>query len=213
MLPKVPMELVIVASNRSKIRHLKECIKSLAPSLAVRSFLEFFPLHMIQDGDVFDLSEHAMQKALYGLEKTGLPCLADESLLVIPSLWSHKEAFHKKRKGLLSDRLLPDTKFLLKELQGKEGLERDCYVESALALALPGKPPAVYHSLVRQEGSMADKEKGSGDLDFDSLFLKHEYNKTLSELAESTRIRISHRRKGLQKLIPFVERMSHALSS
>lgn len=207
------MELVIVSANRRKTWHLKECIKSLAPSLSIRSFLEFSPLHLLQDGDVLDLSEHAMQKALFGFKKTGLPCLADESLLVIPALWSHKEAFQEKRKRFLSNQLLPDTKSVVKALEGKEGLERVCYIESALALVLPGHSPVVHHALVRQEGPLADVEKGAGDFDFDSLFLKHDYNKTLSELSDSTRIRISHRRKGLQKLIPFVERMNHALSS
>ena len=200
------MELVIVSSSRMKIRHLKECIRSIDPTIQVRSFLEFAELQLLQDKEFQDLAEQAMQKALYGVQKTGLPCIADETLLVVSSLDSQKSAFTKKGQWEISDHLLPDTKALLKDLKGKEGLDRSCYLESALALALPGDPPAVYHALTRQEGAIADNERGASTCDFDSLFLKHDYNKTLSELPEATRIRISHRRKGLEKLLLYFEK-------
>ena len=200
------MVRVIVSSNRSKIRHLKECIKSLFPTIVVRSFLEFSEVAILQDNDFHDLSEYAMKKALYGVQKTNLPSLADETLLVVPAIETHKEAFLKKQKSALAHTLLPDAKSLLKSMKEKDGLERTCYLESALALALPGNPPEVHHTIVRQEGSLAEEERGGGTFDFDSLFLKHDYKKTLSEMPESMLVRISHRRKGLEKLIPFYER-------
>jgi len=196
-----------------KIRHLKECIKNISPTVSVRSFLEFSELTLLQDNEFHDLTEYAMQKVLYGVQKTGLPCLSDETLLVIPSLDTQKTAFSKKRQWTLSEQLLPDTQTLLKTLQGKEGLERSCYLETALALALPGNPPVMYHALVRQEGSLAEQERGAGNFDFDSIFLKHDYNKTFSELPEATRIRISHRRKGLEKLLPHFERFKTLASN
>ena len=207
------MELIIVSSNRAKIRHIRECIKCISPTMHVRSFLEFAEMAFLQDNEFCELKEQAIQKALYGVQKTGLPCIADETILVISSLDTQKSAFKKKQHWALSNNLLPDIRSIIQSLQGKEGLERSCYLETALALVLPGNPPTVHHILVRQEGSLAEKELGACNFDFDSLFLKHDYNKTLSELPESTRIRISHRRKGLEKLLPFFERYKNSASS
>ena len=55
------------------------------------------------------------------------------------------------------------------------------------------------------EGMIAAEERGRSGFGYDALFLKHEYSKTFSELDEETKNMISHRRKALDKLLPFLE--------
>lgn len=219
------MEIVIASANRAKIRHIRECIKSISSTVQTRSFVECihaspskkevletkdaqpnrpvdFPLSSMVEKDSPFAAAHslAIEKALHGLHMTGLPCLADETLLIVPALGSIETAFHQKDLWKQSKQLLPDTKSLLQSLQGKKELDRFCYLETVLVLALPGTSPTIQTVHVRQEGSLAEEERGSASFDFGSLFIKHEYNKTLSELPEATLTRISHRRKGLEKL-------------
>ena len=44
------------------------------------------------------------------------------------------------------------------------------------------------------------QDKGGSGFGYDSLFVKHGYNKSFAELGESIKNRVSHRRKALDKL-------------
>ena len=78
--------------------------------------------------------------------------------------------------------------------------QRFAYFECAVALASPdGTVKKCTHGIC--EGEIVCQEKGRGGFGYDSLFLKHEYNKTFAEIEESIKNRISHRRKALDKMM------------
>ena len=140
------------------------------------------------------------------MQQLTLPCLADETLLIVPALGMEKPALEQKRSHAHSGKMLPNTKALLQALQGKEGLQRAAYLETTLTLALPSQEPELHHTTTRQEGYISEEERGAAHFDFGSVFMKHDYNKTLSELSETTQIRISHRSKGLERLLALFEK-------
>lgn len=203
--------LVIVSSNRAKYLHIRDCIKSIRPNIDLRCSLEFtYPPMPEAEEPSTSLEEIAKKKALHVMLHLSLPCLADETLLVIPSLGMNEEAFSHKKSHATSGKMLPDTKKLLHTLEGREGLNRSAYLETALALALPKAEPELLCAISRQEGCIAEQEKGSAQFDFGSVFMKHEYNKTLSELPATTQIRISHRTKALEKLLAHLEKWARS---
>jgi len=63
----------------------------------------------------------------------------------------------------------------------------------------------ITHSSARMEGTIAYEEEGPANSDFASVFLKHEYSKTLAQLPQSVLARISHRRKACEKLGPSLQ--------
>ena len=86
--------------------------------------------------------------------------------------------------------------------QFKEG-ERDAYLECAIAIASPHELKRVVTA--RTEGRLAEVERGKIMFEFDTIFIKHDYSKTIGELAPSIRARISHRRKAVERLLPLIE--------
>jgi len=87
-------------------------------------------------------------------------------------------------------------------MQGKPKYERAAYLESCVAcVSAEGK---IKKGTGRVEGSITDSERGKASFEFDTIFVKHDYMKTLAELSESVRLRISHRRKAIEKLISFL---------
>jgi len=190
------MDLVIASSNSSKVRELRSILEELFPNLRIRSLIEFpdfCPLSKTKES----FEENAIEKALHAAQQLNRPCITDESGLVIPYLGNEKISLERK-KNIAEGKKLPDTKTLLNDLQGVDEGNREAFLECVLAFAMPGS--LIRTSSARIEGYIAQEEMGPATFDFSSIFIKHEYSKTLAKLPESVQLRISHRRKACEKL-------------
>jgi XTP/dITP diphosphohydrolase len=195
------MELVIASKNTEKVRELRSLLKELMPELTVRSLIEF-PDFKEGKKRSKTFEENSLEKAVYAAKELQRPCIADDSGLVIPSFGDSKESMKRKEKQPKGTRL-PDTKKLLGDLGPEEEKDRSAFLECALSFATPDKGHIKTVS-ARMEGTIATREKGPASFDFTSLFMKNDYSKTLAELPPSVLSRISHRRKALEKLFPFL---------
>lgn len=192
------MELVIASANLHKIREFREMLKPLK-GLEVLSLAQIPNYHPPEEtGSTF--LENASLKAEHAANALQMPVLADDSGLVVPALGG-KPGIHSRRYSDLSDR--DNRKKLLEAMHSFEDLERSAYFECALALAIPGKAIKTVSATI--EGVILHEERGSNGFGYDSLFLKHDYDKTLAELDEAIKNRISHRHKAFQKILPYLE--------
>jgi XTP/dITP diphosphohydrolase len=202
------MELVIASENTQKVHEIRNMLKEVAPSLLVLSLFDFPNLRQnfsqdVVDGDSFE--ENAKAKALFAANCLGKVCLADSSGIIVPALLKAGSKDYRRYEHP-SKSPISQTKALLQEMKSFSDLERQSYLECSLAIASPkGDVKSVVQ---RQEGLLAEQEKGETTFEFDSIFIKHDYSKTLGELAPSVRARISHRRKALEKLLPHILRFA-----
>lgn len=193
------MELIIASQNSMKVAELREILKELFPQITTLSlfdFQKFTPVGCTHSS----FEENATAKALHAATSLQKICLADDSGIVIPSL-SQQLYRYENNQSLATLR----TKKLLEEMQGLNELQRGAYLECCLAIATPQKLERAVSQ--RIEGLIAEKERGKLTFEFDTIFMKYDYNKTLGELTPSVRNRISHRRKALEKLLPTIERL------
>jgi XTP/dITP diphosphohydrolase len=202
------MELVIASENTQKVHEIRNMLKEVAPSLLVLSLFDFpnFRHNFSHDlADVDSFEENAKAKALFAATSLGKACLADSSGIVVPALLKAGSKSYRRFEHP-SKSPISQTKALLQEMKNYADLERQSYLECSLAIASPkGDVKSV---IQRQEGLIADEAKGETSFEFDSIFIKHDYSKTLGELAPSVRARISHRRKALEKLLPHILRFA-----
>ncbi len=192
------MDLIIATTNTSKLRELRSILRELLPEVSIRSLLDFPHFHP-ETFHHASFGENAAAKALSAAVALQMPCVADESGLVIPVLGGYQESLQRKQRQP-SGKRLPDTKQIFADLQHVEEADRSAFLECALAFATPER--VVKTVSARMEGMIAPSEHGPASFDFVSIFIKHEYNKTLAELPESVLSRISHRRKACEKLWP-----------
>jgi XTP/dITP diphosphohydrolase len=192
------MSLILATANSFKVLELRTVLEELLPTLTVRSLLDFPHFH---PEEIFEHSfeENAIAKALAAAKVLQQPCLADDSGLVIPYLGDYSESFRRKKLHAPGKKL-PDTKQLLADLHNVDDLNRTAFLECVIAFATPDG--TVKTASARMEGMISQKEQGPSSFDFTSIFIKHEYSKTLAELPESVCARISHRRKACEKLWP-----------
>lgn len=191
------MELIIASGNVHKIREYRELFKNLKgfEILSLRNFPEYASVE--ETGSSF--TENAKIKARHASSILKKWVLADDSGLVVPRLKNEPGIYSRRYAGPeASD--AENRKKLLHEMRNFQGPDRDAYFECALALCGPsdGYEKCVIGTC---EGSILTEERGRNGFGYDSLFIKHDYDKTFAELDESVKNRISHRYKAFEKLI------------
>jgi XTP/dITP diphosphohydrolase len=200
------MELIIASGNVHKIRELRDMLKSFKGlNLDVQSLLNF-PEYQAppEDGDTF--KENAEIKASHAAKALGCWVLADDSGLVIPALQGKPGVYSARYAGLEATDAENRVK-LLGEMKDLPDIDRIGYFECCLALA---SPEGILKTVSANcEGMILQEERGRHGFGYDPLFIKHDYDKTFSELDEQTKNKISHRRKALEKLLPTLEMLNN----
>ncbi len=189
------MKLLIATQNLHKVREFKTMLKEF-PNFdiySLRDYPDYTPLP--EDGSSFE--EIATEKAVDAAKKLDTLAIADDSGLVVPAIDGNPGIFSARYAG--EDATDSDNrKKLLGEMAPLKDHQRNAYFECAIAIASPeGLIKCVRGTL---EGVILKEERGRNGFGYDSLFVKHDYSKTLAELEEMLKNRISHRRKALDKL-------------
>ena len=189
------MKIVISSTNLHKIRETRAILKQSfrCDFLSLHDFPDYTPPE--ETGLTFE--ENAFLKAIHASKALKSWVIADDSGLVIPSLNNEpgvKSARYAGEKATDKE----NREKLIKALEKLDESERTGYFVCALALASP-------EGIIKQvkascEGTLLTSPRGSGGFGYDPLFIKYDYNKTLAQLDEETKNRISHRRKALEKL-------------
>lgn len=196
------MEIVLASRNLHKIREFRDM---LSPILgldidSLLSYPDYAPPH--ESGSTFE--ENAQIKALHAAKMLNKIVLADDSGLVVPVLGGAPGVISRRYAG--GDATDRDNRLkLLRELEGKTGVERQAYFECCLIVA--GPEGVLKTAKGHVEGFITEEEKGRNGFGYDSLFMKHDYDKTFAELSDDVKNRISHRRKAIDMLFAFLENL------
>lgn len=196
------MELVIASTNLHKIRELREMLKCLKDFKADILSLHNFPHYQPPIEEGTNLQEICKVKAEHAAKALNKWVLADDSGLFVPSI-GNAPGIHSKRYSGEDATDSENRQKLLKAMIHLFEDKRHAYCECCLAIASPEGIKKIVTGTC--EGFVATEEKGRRGFGYDSLFIKHEYDKTFAEVEENTKNRISHRRKAFEKLIPTLE--------
>lgn len=202
------MKLVIASRNIHKIREIRAMLKNqeLWDLFSLIDFPQYTPPE--EKGETFE--ENASLKATHAAKALNTYALADDSGLVVPILGGDPGVRSARYAGeSATDR--DNRKKLLEALKGVKEEDRDAYYECCIALSGPDGLERCVSA--RCEGTILEGERGGQGFGYDSLFLKHEYNKTFAELNEATKNQVSHRRKALDKILVKLEALARELAA
>jgi XTP/dITP diphosphohydrolase len=197
------MELVIASTNVHKIREFRSMLKKCA-KFDLLSLIDF-PGYVQPEETGTTMKDNAILKAEHAAIALQRHVIADDSGLVIPALNGAPGVYSRRYAGENATDKENRRKLLL-ELKGMHDTARQGYYECWIALASPQGLEKSVKGI--SEGMITDQEKGSTGFGYDSIFIKHEYGKTYAELDEEIKNRISHRRRALDKLMPFLEALA-----
>lgn len=199
------MTLVLATKNRGKVAELRTLLSGLP--LDVRTVDEIAPNlpAVIEDGATFE--ENAILKAQAVADATKLVTLADDSGLEVDALGG--------RPGVRSARFAGEgatdaenNAALLVALEDVHGAERHARFRSVVAIVDPfaaGAAPIVAEG--KCEGTIAREPRGLGGFGYDPLFVLEGDERSMAELSEDDKNRVSHRGKAARAVIRHLEAM------
>ncbi len=196
------MELVVATRNAGKLKEIRRLLEPL--NVSVLS-LDRFPGAPDVEEDGATFASNAAKKAEAIARFTGLPCLADDSGLVVDSLQGRPGVHSARFSGVDADDLSNNRK-LLDEMARVPENQRQAAFCCVMALCLPGEPTRFFEG--RVEGLILGQGRGDGGFGYDPLFWLHEYGCTMAELPIDIKNRISHRGQALRQALQFLSASS-----
>jgi len=194
------MQIIIASKNKGKIKEIKAFFKNL--DIRWLTFEDFSSFPDIEEtGSSF--MENAKLKAKKIAEYTNKLTLADDSGLAVDYLKGSPGIKSSRYSGM--DTTDKDNRAkLLKELKHVcDVKERKAKFICSMVLWDPKRGPIFETSNVC-EGFIGKVEAGSGGFGYDSVFFPAGYRKTMAQLTQEEKNRISHRGSALKKLHKFV---------
>ena len=204
------MKIVLATSNSDKVREIKDFLKDYE-IYALREICE--PFEIAEDGATF--AANALIKARAVQAKLRELNLADEFIALSDDSGISVEALGG-RPGIYSARFSDMNK--RGQITGKSATDasnRAKLMAELNALNLTSSP-AFYTACIAisskfgdytthgfMYGKAIDEERGTNGFGYDALFIPDGFTKTLGELDNETKLKISHRSKGLE-LIKYV---------
>lgn len=192
-------KIIIATKNEGKYKEFTKIIVNLIGDNLVDNII-FAPdvadLIVEETGKTY--AENAMLKARAWAEKTGLPCLADDSGLEVMAL--------EGAPGLYSSRVVPGrdvdkVEWLLSMLDGEA--DRRARFVAALALCVPGEYTIITEGCCL--GNIAEGLSGNGGFGYDPVFVPEGYERTFAELPAEVKNEISHRAEAFRKLAKIIQ--------
>lgn len=196
-------EIVIASGNVHKIREFREMFKS-TKNFELYSLLNF-PNYTppVENGTTF--YENAVIKAKHAATTLNKWVIADDSGLVVPALQGAPGINSRYYAGKdASD--ADNRKKLLNEMSHLTEESRSAFFECCIVLCSQTGETKAFSGVC--EGIVLTEEKGSQGFGYDSLFLKHGYDKSFAELGDAIKNRISHRQKAFCKLALALESLN-----
>ncbi len=196
-------KLVLATRNSGKLVEMRRLLEPTGMTVVGLADLPEMP-DVVEDGATF--TENACKKAETIARLTGLPCLADDSGLVVEFLSGRPGVYSARYAGEgASD--ADNNRKLLEDMTGVPPERRQAAFQCVMALCLPGEATHTFQGHVA--GVILNAPQGEGGFGYDPLFLVEELGQTMAQLPLDAKNRISHRGQALRQVLTFLTGQSN----
>jgi len=185
----LPDRVVIGTKNPDKLGEMRAVLSVAAPSVEIVDGLEWPDVP--ETGAT--LEENALLKARAVADATGHAAIADDTGLEVDAL-DGRPGVHTARFAGIDASYAENRLALLEALDGRD--DRTARFRTVMALVGPGIGETTVEGVL--EGRIPTAERGDGGFGYDSIF--EVGGRTLAEIPEAEKNRISHRAVALNAL-------------
>jgi XTP/dITP diphosphohydrolase len=192
------MNRVVIASNNpGKVRELTALLEPLGLDAAPQS--DFAVTEAEEPHSTF--LENALAKARHAANVTGLPALADDSGLCVPTLFGEPgvhSAYYAGRDGNREERDARNNAKLVEQLRATQ--DRSAFYYCVLVLVRHVDDPTPLVADGTWHGQIVLAPRGVNGFGYDPYFLVRGAHLTAAQLDAAEKNRVSHRGQALSQL-------------
>lgn len=185
------MKLVLATSNKGKVREIKELYKDFEV-IPYSELIEEFEI--VEDADTF--KENALIKAravFEALNDEDIVVIADDSGISVDVLGGAPGIYSARYAG--SDANDKDNLYkLINDIKSKNVTSSPAHYTAAIAIVTSKNECSVHGWMY---GNALTETRGDGGFGYDPMFVPDGYDKTLGELDDEIKKKLSHRSKAL----------------
>jgi XTP/dITP diphosphohydrolase len=192
-------QLLIATHNNDKVLEIHPLLADLGIELLT---LDNVPAIEPVEEDGETLEENAVKKARVVFEKTGIPCLADDTGLEVYYL--------NNAPGVISSRFsgqnatyASNVRMLLALMKGVPERRRSARFRCIVAFAAPESVTRTAEGIC--PGSILESPRGEGGFGYDPVFRPDGYRQTFAEMPVAVKNTLSHRAVAIRTMYPVLE--------
>ena len=194
------VEIIIATKNKGKVKEFNYFFKNI--DISFRSLNDCFLIKkIIENGYTFE--ENAIIKAKTTAEILKKPVIADDSGLQVDYLNGAPGIYSSRYSGPNATDKTNREKLLDELINLKLFKERTARFVISLVF-WDYKRGLIFKTNAACEGKIGFKEQGTSGFGYDSIFIPDGFEKTMAELTDDEKNRISHRGKALLKFRKFL---------
>jgi XTP/dITP diphosphohydrolase len=195
-------QLLLATANRKKLAELQRILDGELGAARIGLIglgdLDGYP-DVPETGLTF--GENALLKARAGVERTGLPTVADDSGLAVDALNGMPGVFSARWAGKHGDDRA-NLELVLAQISDVPEEHRGAAFVCAAALVLPNGREHLVEG--RQTGRLLRAGRGTGGFGYDPVFVGDGQNRSNAELPPDEKDAISHRGRALRELAKII---------
>jgi len=193
--------VVLATGNAGKLREMRAILAS--HGLVVIAQSEFGIEPPAEDGNSY--LANALIKARHAASLSGLPAIADDSGLEVDALGGRPGLHTARYAGPQADERANNDR-LLSELAGIAPPARTARYRCAMVFVRSAADPEPIVADASWAGSIGLERKGAGGFGYDPLFIVAGGSRTVAEMPEIEKNRVSHRGQALTALAAAMQR-------
>ncbi len=195
---KPSSRVVVASSNKGKLEEFEHILPSLGWSITPQGDLGIEPAE--ETGSTF--VENALQKARHASSISGLPAIADDSGLVVPSLGG-EPGLRSSRYSSGSDQ--DNNLLLLNNMISLSGSDRSAFFFAVIVWLQHSQDPTPIIAEARWPGYVGHRMSGRGGFGYDPLFYPQGSNETAAQMSREEKVKKGHRGKAMRVLMQKLE--------
>lgn len=191
------MKLLFASSNEHKIAEIKALLPHGFQLISLKEIQFYDDIPETAD----TLEGNAIQKATFLADKMNIPCFADDSGLIIPSLNGEPGVYSARYAG---DHRNADDNMNLVLDKLRDQNERNAHFATVIALYIHHK---VHIFDGKIDGTILHEKRGNAGFGYDPIFLPDGSEKTFAEMSTEEKNARSHRARALEKMMVYLKRI------
>jgi len=196
------LKVVLATGNQDKVREIRQILGEAPVELvSLAEFPDVTPAE--EDGRSFE--ENALKKAISVWQQTGLASLADDSGLEVNAL-NGEPGVKSARFAGEGASYADNNRKLLEKLRSVPKEKRKAAFVCVAAMVTPKGKMIIQRGEVK--GRIIDEYRGEGGFGYDPVFYLPGEKKTMAELGQDEKNKISHRAQAFNAMRNFILTLS-----